>query len=359
MTMKIPFLFSEGNLTVVLNGQSKSVPETHHNFKAILEVLKEKDGDVNKLTELLVGSAPQVKPPEPVLVNLQKDHITIVNGVAYFDGEVIDCPGLNEYIQSLARFDMPFDGLVKFLERLFVNVRFRVRGQLFLFMNKVGLIIDSDGFIFAYKAVTVDYLDRWTEKIDNHPGQSPRMDPGKVCDDPNLSCGPGLHAGGLGYVHDYGNSDNRIIIVKIDPADVVSIPYDCGCQKLRTCGYYVVGDYNGELQCPVYEAGSDTAEMYKKDSGLSKEQEDDVNDFFEKLEEDDDSDMEDDSDVMDDDFDDDSEVEDEDDDDGDHVDDKVESIDPPKPQGTVAALTNWFKSFHNVRDNKGRFTKPQ
>ena len=30
------------------------------------------------------------------------------------------------------------------------------------------------------------------------------------------------------------------MIVKIDPADVVSVPNDCECQKLRTCKYVVV-----------------------------------------------------------------------------------------------------------------------
>ena len=30
------------------------------------------------------------------------------------------------------------------------------------------------------------------------------------------------------------------MIVKIDPSDVVSVPHDCDCQKLRTCKYEVV-----------------------------------------------------------------------------------------------------------------------
>ena len=29
--------------------------------------------------------------------------------------------------------------------------------------------------------------------------------------------------------------------VEINPRDVVSVPLDCGCQKLRTCKYVVIG----------------------------------------------------------------------------------------------------------------------
>ena len=31
------------------------------------------------------------------------------------------------------------------------------------------------------------------------------------------------------------------MIVEIDPSDVVSVPHDCDCQKLRTASYKVVG----------------------------------------------------------------------------------------------------------------------
>ena len=31
------------------------------------------------------------------------------------------------------------------------------------------------------------------------------------------------------------------MIVEIDPSDVVSVPHDCDCQKLRTAQYKVVG----------------------------------------------------------------------------------------------------------------------
>ena len=44
------------------------------------------------------------------------------------------------------------------------------------------------------------------------------------------------------------------MIVKIDPADVVSVPSDCNYEKLRTCRYEVVGEYQGELLKPLYSS---------------------------------------------------------------------------------------------------------
>ena len=66
----------------------------------------------------------------------------------------------------------------------------------------------------------------------------------------------GLHAGALNYVASYGSveSNDRIVIVKINPADVVSVPSDCNCEKLRTCRYEVVGEYQGELLKPLTRA---------------------------------------------------------------------------------------------------------
>ena len=44
------------------------------------------------------------------------------------------------------------------------------------------------------------------------------------------------------------------MVVEIDPADVVSVPNDCDCQKLRTAKYKVVGHYE-TVEAPPMEDG--------------------------------------------------------------------------------------------------------
>lgn len=51
-----------------------------------------------------------------------------------------------------------------------------------------------------------------------------------------------------GFACNYGaEGGDRIVIVEVDPADVVSVPTDCSCQKVRTCRYTVVDEFRGEL----------------------------------------------------------------------------------------------------------------
>jgi hypothetical protein len=48
--------------------------------------------------------------------------------------------------------------------------------------------------------------------------------------------------------------DGKLVLVEINPADVVSIPLDCECQKLRTCKYMVVQEYEVPLEDLTYES---------------------------------------------------------------------------------------------------------
>ena len=41
------------------------------------------------------------------------------------------------------------------------------------------------------------------------------------------------------------------MVVEIDPSDVVSVPNDCDCQKLRTCKYKVVSLFEKKLEEPM------------------------------------------------------------------------------------------------------------
>jgi hypothetical protein len=45
------------------------------------------------------------------------------------------------------------------------------------------------------------------------------------------------------------------VIVEVDPADVVSVPYS-DANKLRTCKYRVVSDYQGALDNPLHSPES-------------------------------------------------------------------------------------------------------
>jgi hypothetical protein len=92
----------------------------------------------------------------------------------------------------------------------------------------------------------------------------------------------------------YGSLENgdKIVIVKINPADVVSVPSDCNYEKLRTCRYEVVGEYQGELLKPLYSSVfseddyEDEDEDYDNDYDWGWNEDDDEEAYAEDDEED-------------------------------------------------------------------------
>jgi hypothetical protein len=71
----------------------------------------------------------------------------------------------------------------------------------------------------------------------------------------NNTCSTGLHFCSEGYLNSFGGE--RTVIVKINPADVVSIPSDYNDAKGRACRYEVIGELGVEPEeaftAPVQE----------------------------------------------------------------------------------------------------------
>jgi hypothetical protein len=135
--------------------------------------------------------------------------------------------------------------LFKFWEKLQKNPSFRSVQQLWPFMDHKGIAFAPDGDILAYKSVRQDYRDHHSGEFDNHPGKILTMPRNQVSDDPNVACAEGFHFGSMNFAEGF-NSGGRIIIAKINPADVVAVPYDDSMQKMRTCRYEVIGNHNGQ-----------------------------------------------------------------------------------------------------------------
>ena len=134
-----------------------------------------------------------------------------------------------------------------------------------------------------------DFKDHYSGKFDNSVGQTLSMRRNQVCDDADIGCSYGFHAGSYEYAKGYSSGGGNLLRVEIDPSDVVSVPKDCDCQKLRTSKYVVValhetieapldegiyGDYDEDYdgysddENEAYAAGYNAA---KQDLGLNDE----------------------------------------------------------------------------------------
>ena len=130
--------------------------------------------------------------------------------------------------------------------------------------------LTPDGNFLAYKGVTNDFTDRWSGQFDNSVGQTLEMARNGVNDDANVGCSAGFHAGSYEYAKGYASGGGHLMVVEIDPSDVVSVPHDCDCQKLRTSKYKVVGHYE-TIDAPPLPEYDELASYVDWDEGITDE----------------------------------------------------------------------------------------
>ena len=243
--MSVPFICVDGNLTLVLNNKSYQVLPDHINYKMIRDSLPTaSEEEMLELVDI-----------EKAVASFSDGLVEVKNGQVFYEGEEVHGSISKRILQFMSE-GLPFQPLVNFLENLMANPSMQSQKELYDFLEHENLPITEDGYFLAYKAVRSDFKDKYRGVFDNSVGQVCTMQRAKVDDDRARGCSDGLHAGALNYVAGYGSVDNgdRIVIVKINPQDVVSVPSDCNCEKLRTCRYEVVGEYEGELLKPLYSS---------------------------------------------------------------------------------------------------------
>ena len=245
--MSVPFVYVNGNLSLVLKGKIVSVTKEHPSYgtiKAKLATATEDElvklTDVKTAVENFVGTCCR-----------QDCRASVINGQVYFNGKPVH-NALSTRIVEFMKEGLPFVHLLRFMENVEQNPSHKAKEELFDFLQHKNLPITEDGCFLAYKAVRGDFLDKYTGTISNKVGTVVEVPRNTVDDDREVGCSNGLHAGALEYAATYGGSGDKMLIVKINPKDAVSVPKDCSYQKLRTCRYEVVSEYEGDLNRPLY-----------------------------------------------------------------------------------------------------------
>jgi len=158
--------------------------------------------------------------------------------------------------------------LLNFLDKCYKNPIPSVINQIADFVDAAGLTMDVDGDIYAYKVVNNDYKDIYSKTMDNSPGTIVEMPRFKVETDPHKTCAAGLHFAAWDYLHCYANIENsKVLLLKINPADIVSIPSDYGNKKGRACKYLVVREVEKpkELEMVAFMDAGEDAEYYEEE----------------------------------------------------------------------------------------------
>lgn len=230
-TMNVPFNISDQSIAVFYGSKMYQVPASDARYAPLKEALK--SGNYSNLEELL----DLAKHIERVTFG----KVTAGDGEVLYDGKPVHGVLANRLIKLL---DEGFDitPWANFLDNLMKNPSYRSRNQLYGFLEKYDAPLTEDGHFIAFKGVRMDYTDHHTGKFNNSVGQVVTMDRTEVDDDPNNTCSSGLHACATEYLSGGMFSGDRIVVLKINPRDVVSIPTDYNFSKMRVCQYEVIDE---------------------------------------------------------------------------------------------------------------------
>jgi hypothetical protein len=253
--MAFPYLIQGANIVVVIGNKAHTVSKTHITYNKVLEAIKADDWDA--VAEFIE--------PAVVVMNYGAGNVTITGETLFWKGTP-----LNSYLATkmilMLQEGFPVEPMALFMENLMKNPSKRAVDELYPFLEKGQLPITPDGHFLAYKKIRKDGTDVHSGTMDNSVGMVVEMERNTVDDDKNRTCSAGLHFCSKDYLGNFGG--DRVMILKINPADVVSIPSDYNDSKGRACRYEVIGELDQEtvkspekaFTAPVQPNGHGTAQ---------------------------------------------------------------------------------------------------
>lgn len=201
------------------------------------------------LFERRFDDVPGLVSPAKMVETWSQGDFSVDSGAVMHKGVVLPAE-LNKRIIAMVDEGADPAVLTRFWEKLQRNPSKRSVEQLYGFLVHEGIPLTDEGDILAYKSVRQDYKDWRTNTFDNTPGTVNEMPRNQVTDDPSIACDAGLHVGSLAYAQNF-KSGGMIVICRIDPADVVSVPNDHDAQKMRVCKYEVMCGFGSMLPSTV------------------------------------------------------------------------------------------------------------
>lgn len=234
----ISIAITPSQVILVNDGKGITVDKKQEAYGKILSALKQKKSwSKEKAWELATGSSLVAK-----VSATKKSGLYILDGKAYF-GDIKMNEAMTKKLVWLHENGYSFTAIENFYKRCQKNPRKESVDDLFRFLEQNNIPICKDGCFVGYKYVTkteTGFVDSYSKTMDIKIGNFITLHRSKCTSDPNSACGPGLHVGGWNYV---GGSPH-VILTKVAPEDVVSVPFCSNSGKLRCCRYKALRVYD-------------------------------------------------------------------------------------------------------------------
>ena len=251
---------AKNHWTVVIGTKSYQFDHTHVEYDNLKACVME--GQQDEFLELIDTVS--------VIENWSEGNFEFKDGYLYYEDEQVASQP-TERIVGLIKGGHDHKPMLAYLDRLYQNVSNRAVMESYDWCSHKGLPITPDGMLVGYKGVTVyqgedtvdkigniitegDLVDKYTGKsFRNNTMDSPSMNRRRVSDNCNEGCAAGLHVGTFEYASDWATNSGKVVLVKFDPSDIVSVPTDCNHQKMRVSGYTVIGIARDIIEEAVFE----------------------------------------------------------------------------------------------------------
>lgn len=280
--------------TVVLGGKPYQFDITHPEYDGLVDCVRV--GDQEAFLEIFnVGT---------VIEDWSEGNFSFRDGYLYYGNDEQIASQPTERIIEMIKKDWDHKPMLKYLDNLYENVSQRAVQESYEWSMHKGLPITEDGCMVGYKGVQAycgedrtdklgrtltegDLVDIYTGKsFRNNVGDENYMPRRQVCDDHTQGSASGLHIGTFEYAERWAGCGGQVVLVKFNPADIVSVPSDCECQKIRVSRYTVLEVARGIIEEPVHNGYEDECcddpddeEFYEDEDFDDEDDYDDYDDF--------------------------------------------------------------------------------
>lgn len=277
----------DGQQTLSVFGETfeKVVAATHPNFTTLVNYLTttepHDEEHVRGLVDPTVGIG-------QVLQQHFGDRVAFDMHHLYLDGLKVEGGLANAIKQRMLAADQDWERFVRFLVNLDENPSYKAQQAVWRWVERHGLTITEDGCFIGYKGVNLDGTSK-SSGPNNYINGEYFGEPGveyhvpheigtvvskkraQVDDNTAQACSVGLHVGTREYATNFAP---RLLTVKINPADVVSVPDRDLEVKIRVCKYEVLelakhAAYEHTSYDPNPETANKSEERVNKEADLA------------------------------------------------------------------------------------------
>jgi hypothetical protein len=252
------YVITPQNITLINGGETRMLSVSNRNFENVKRLVLE-GNYTDAWTEANLRES---------IIKVTKGNVTIEGNSITFKGIPLRNSMADRVLELIKGDGKKYiEHLTAFVDKCMENPSFNSVNQLLTFLEKNTLPITRDGDFLTYKKVRHNYLDHYSGTVLNAPyitltsdqlSQMPMDCNGVIVDvvdnittvsmsrnavDDNFeqTCSYGLHVCSYDYLSCFGHN-SKILICKVNPKDVVSVPRDYNNQKMRCCEYQVIGE---------------------------------------------------------------------------------------------------------------------